>query len=68
MPDDTSLDGFDHAIHYLIELKNLDSNDINDDALLVGVKSAIKAFLKSALDNDGGTSIEQSIESIPQDS
>ena len=33
--------------------------------LLVGVKSAIKAFLKSALDNDGGTSIEQSIESIP---
>ena len=32
MPDDTSLDGFDHAIHYLIELKNLDSNDINDDA------------------------------------
>ena len=32
MPDDTSLDGFDHAIHYLIELKNLDSNDINDDS------------------------------------
>ncbi|MEC8044446.1 MAG: hypothetical protein VX130_07640 [Verrucomicrobiota bacterium] len=65
MPNDTSLDGFDHAIHYLIELKNLQSNELNDDSLLQGVKSSIKAFLKSALDNDGGTSIEQSIESIP---
>ena len=65
MPNDTSLDGFDHAIHYLIELKNLQSNELNDDSLLQGVKSSIKAFLKSTLTNGGRTSIEQSIESIP---